>query len=153
MATISTNFAAAPTRRGRDGDLLVAVREVEGQECFDLADYRRRYAQYKSDPDLQRAHAAQTCFRPSTTMRSPTIGPTASEDGTTPEAFRFRRAAALQAWYENMPVRRALVPQGAAIAAYRGARYGDLAAFDFLDTRQYRTNQPCDDGISPPARA
>ena len=27
-------------------------------ECVSLADYRRRYAQYKSDPDLQAAHAA-----------------------------------------------------------------------------------------------
>src|ERR1044071_146435 len=28
----------------------------------------------------------------------------------------------------------------------RGTRCGDLAEFDFLDTRQFRTNQPCGDG-------
>jgi alkaline phosphatase D len=142
-------YRGGPTRRGRDGDLIVSVREVEGQDCFDLADYRQRYAQYKSDPDLQRAHAAQTWFSTFDDHEVTDNWVDGIKDGTTPEAFRFRRAAALQAWYENMPVRRALMPQGAAISAYRGARYGDLAAFNFLDTRQYRTNQPCDDGMKP----
>ena len=41
---------------------IVAVRQTIGQDCFDLADYRRRYGQYKSDPDLQRAHAAHSLF-------------------------------------------------------------------------------------------
>ena len=34
------------------------VRQHVGAEIVSLADYRRRYAQYKSDPDLQAAHAA-----------------------------------------------------------------------------------------------
>jgi alkaline phosphatase D len=45
-----------------------------------------------------------------------------------------------------MPVRRRQLPNGAAIQLYRSARYGNLAELDFLDTRQFRTNQPCDDG-------
>ncbi|MFD0592618.1 alkaline phosphatase D family protein [Catellatospora coxensis] len=35
-----------------------SVREHVGAEIVSLADYRRRYALYKSDPDLQAAHAA-----------------------------------------------------------------------------------------------
>jgi alkaline phosphatase D len=35
---------------------------------------------------------------------------------------------------------------GSSLQLYRGARFGNLAAFDFLDTRQFRTNQPCGDG-------
>jgi alkaline phosphatase D len=66
--------------------------------------------------------------------------------GAPPEIFRLRRAAAFQAWYEHMPVRRSQLPTGSAIQLYRGARYGNLARFDFLDTRQFRTRQPCDDG-------
>ena len=37
------------------GDL---VRRHEGAEAVSLEDYRRRYAQYKTDADLQRSHAA-----------------------------------------------------------------------------------------------
>jgi alkaline phosphatase D len=44
------------------GEITMPVRRHVGQRCQDLADYRRRYAQYKSDPDLQRAHAFQTWF-------------------------------------------------------------------------------------------
>ena len=34
-----------------------SVRQHLGGEIVSLADYRRRYALYKSDPDLQAAHA------------------------------------------------------------------------------------------------
>jgi alkaline phosphatase D len=52
-----------------------------------------------------------------------------------------------------MPVRRALFPRGADINAWRGARYGDLVFFDFLDTRQYRTGHLCGDDFAPPCPA
>jgi alkaline phosphatase D len=45
-----------------------------------------------------------------------------------------------------MPVRRQQIPAGSAIQLYRTARYGNLARLNFLDTRQFRTNQPCGDG-------
>ena len=32
---------------------------------------------------------------------------------------------------------------------YRRLRFGDLAEFNVLDTRQYRTDQPCGDGNKP----
>src|SRR5206468_683982 len=56
------------------------------------------------------------------------------------------RAAAFQAWYEHMPVRRRSFPNGPAIQMYRSARFGSLAELNFLDTRQFRTDQPCGDG-------
>ena len=40
-----------------DGPGAGAVRQHVGAEIVSLADYRRRYAQYKTDPDLQAAHA------------------------------------------------------------------------------------------------
>src|SRR5206468_6734851 len=117
--------------------------------------YRRRYAQYKSDPDLQRAHAAQAWFATfdDHEVRDNWAGDTDPLD-TPPELFRTRRAAAFQAWYEHMPVRRALFPRGAAIDAWRSANYGDLVAFDFLDTRQYRSGiSACSDDFAPPCPA
>jgi alkaline phosphatase D len=112
-----------------------------------LDDYRRRYALYKSDADLQAAHAAHAFFM--TFDDHETDNDWAGdldEDGTPPEIFRLRRAAAFQAWYEHMPVRRRSLPNGSAIQMYRSARFGTLAEFDFLDTRQFRTNQPCGGG-------
>ena len=133
------------------GETVVPVRRHVGQRCYDLADYRRRYGQYKSDPDLLRAHATQTWFATfdDHEVRDNWAGDWDAAD-TPPELFLTRRAAAFQAWYEHMPVRRALFPQGPAIHAYRNARYGDLVLLDFLDTRQYRTVHPCGDDFAPP---
>jgi len=132
------------------GELVVPVRHHAGQRCYDLTDYRRRYAQYKSDADLQRAHLAHAWFPTfdDHEVRDNWAGDSDSTD-TPPEVFRTRRAAAFQAWYEHMPVRRAQMPRGADVDAWRGARYGDLVAFDFLDTRQYRTRPPCGDDFGP----
>jgi alkaline phosphatase D len=61
----------------------------------------------------------------------------------------LKKQAALQAWYEHMPVRKALLPRGGMVAMNREFRYGDLMAMQLLDTRQYRTDQPCGDGFKP----
>jgi alkaline phosphatase D len=65
------------------------------------------------------------------------------------EPFRARRAAAYQAYYEHMPLRRRRVPSGADLRLYRRLRYGRLTQFTMLDTRQYRSDQACGDGIKP----
>jgi alkaline phosphatase D len=46
-----------------------------------------------------------------------------------------------------MPLRRSSLPQGPDMRLYRRFAYGDLAEFSILDTRQYRTDQPCGDGL------
>jgi alkaline phosphatase D len=56
----------------------------------------------------------------------------------------LRRFAALQAWYEHMPVRRAQFPAGGALTMYRRLDFGSLLRMHVLDTRQYRTDQLCD---------
>jgi alkaline phosphatase D len=141
-------YRGDPIGAGWNGGLRVPVRQHAGEMLMSLDDYRRRYAQYKSDPDLQRAHAAHSFF---VTFDDHEIdnnwASDVEEDDAPPEIFRFRRAAAFQAWYEHMPVRRRSLPNGSAIQMYRSARFGDLAEFDFLDTRQYRSNQPCGDGF------
>ena len=137
-------------RPARGGSLAVAARPGIGQDAFDLMDYRQRYALYKSDPDLQRAHAAFAFFHTFddheiTNNWVQDIDP----DGAPPELFRTRRAMALQAWYENLPVRRASMPRFGVAQAYRAVRYGELAEIALLDTRQYRSDQPCGDGFRP----
>lgn len=116
--------------------------------CITLADYRRRYALYKTDPDLQAAQAS--CPFLSSFDDHEVADNWASDTdsrNTPPEAFLFRRAAAFQAWYEHMPVRRSLMPRGPDLVAYRRFQVGNLANVSVLDTRQYRSKQPCGDGI------
>jgi alkaline phosphatase D len=63
--------------------------------------------------------------------------------------FTNRRAAAYQAYYEHMPLRRETLTlnsgQVTNIDLYRHITYGDLAQFCMLDTRQYRSYWACAD--------
>jgi alkaline phosphatase D len=120
------------------------VRNHIGPEAVTLANYRQRYAQYKTDPDLQAAHAAAPWLA---VFDDHEVANNWADDGPDkPEpAFFHRRAAALQAYYENMPLRRSSIPNGVHMQLYRRQHWGALATFHMLDTRQYRTDQPCGD--------
>lgn len=124
-----------------------AVRKHLGAEILTLEDYRARYALYKTDEDLQRAHAA---FPFVVTWDDHEVDNDYAhdhpEDGTPIESFLRRRAAAYQAYYEHMPLRKRSMPSGPDLLLYRRITYGDLAEFNVLDTRQYRAPQPCGNG-------
>ena len=129
---------------GRDG----RVRRHTGEEIELLDDYRNRYALYRSDPDLQAAHAA---FPWVVTWDDHEVdnnyaNAVSEEEGLPAELFLRRRAAAYQAYYEHMPLRRSSLPAGPDLQLYRAFGWGDLASVHVLDTRQYRTDQPCGDG-------
>ena len=125
MATISTSIAAMPTRPSRSGSLIVGgPRRASARTLYDLGDYRQRYAPVQvAIPTCSAPTPPMPSSTPSTIMRSPTIGCRTSTPTAPPaELFRTRRAMALQAWYEHMPVRRAMMPRfGAVGAAPRGA--------------------------------
>jgi alkaline phosphatase D len=135
-----------------------ALRQHEGPEPYSLDAYRARYALYKQDPDLAAAHAAHP-FLPSFDdheVQNNWAGPFSQDDGrrpdhpmVPPEVFGLRKQAAFQAWYEHMPLRRAQLPRGPEIEAYRALRYGRLLDIAVLDTRSFRTDQPCGDGLKP----
>ncbi len=137
-------YAANREFRG-DGD---PVRHHTGGETAALEEYRARHALYKTDPDLQRAHAA---FPWVTTWDDHEVANNyagdRSSNGDPPEVFRERRAAAFQAYYEHLPLRPSSLPVGSAMRLYRRLTYGNLAEFSLLDTRQYRTDHPCGDDI------
>jgi alkaline phosphatase D len=130
---------------------VVRVLPGEPDATYTLDDYRHRYAIYTSDPDLQLAHAVSP-FLPSFDDHEVENNWAAdvSEQTNPPvpaELFLLRRAAAFQAWYEHMPVRKALLPRGPDMLAYRRFVVGDLVSMNVLDTRQYRSDQPCGDGL------
>jgi len=124
------------------------VRTHTTSEIETLEDYRNRYALYKTDQDLQSAHAR---FPVVVTWDDHEVdnnyAGAIAEDDQPPEAFLRRRAAAYQAYFEHMPLRASTHPSGPDMQLYRRLRFGSVAELNVLDTRQYRTNQPCDDGM------
>jgi len=128
------------------------VRKHVGPKLMELADYRNRHAQYKTDAALQAAHAAFPWLVTwdDHEFENNCAGDISERRGATREAFLVQRANAYQAYYEHMPLRRASLPKGPDMQLYRRMAFGRLAEFSVLDTRQYRTDQPCGDGNKPP---
>jgi alkaline phosphatase D len=120
------------------------VRVHNAEEPYTLDDYRNRYALYKSDEDLQAAHAA---FPWLVTWDDHEVdndyANDRSQDLDTRELFLARRAAAYQAYYEHMPLPAWARPRASAMRVYGRSAHGRLASFFVLDTRQYRSHQVC----------
>jgi alkaline phosphatase D len=119
-------------------------RAVRSSESFTLAQYRARYAQYKSDRDLQAAHLAAPWIV--TWDDHEVANDYAGDiDERLSGDFAARRAAAYQAFYEHMPLRLPPPRDGAfgSIRMYQRYDWGRLARFHVLDDRQYRSPPPC----------
>ncbi len=124
------------------------VRDVRGPETVTLGNYRQRYAQYRTDPDLQAAHAVAPWLVvfDDHEVENNWADDVPEKPAEAPQ-FRARRTAAFKAYYENMPLRKASIPVGPDIQIYRRLQWGRLANFHMLDTRQYRSDQACGDGV------
>ena len=117
-------------------------------EIYTLVDYRNRYGLYKSDPDLIAAHrSAPFIVSWDDHEVENNYAGDLDENGTPAAIFLLRRAAAYQAYYEHMPVRMAAWPTGAHMRIYRRLQFGSLIDLSVLDTRQWRSDQACNDGL------
>ena len=105
-----------------------------------LEDYRTRHAQYRTDPDLQALHAAHPI---AAAWDDHELVGGAWRDGAgahRPERhgpWEERKAAAVQAYFEWMPVRRSSHE-----SVYRALSLGPLADLVMLDTRLVGRDQP-----------
>ena len=131
-------------------DRLHTTPETPGlDQLVTLADYRARHAQYKTDPALQAAHAAfpwivtwdDNDVENNYADLVDEIGDTGARKQD-PATFALQRAAAYQAYYEHLPLRRRFDPGSPEYRLYRRFDFGDLLRLNVLDTRQYRTDQP-----------
>ncbi|MGH3348233.1 MAG: alkaline phosphatase D family protein, partial [Nocardioides sp.] len=133
-------------------------------EMVSLADYRRRHAQYKRDPDLQDLHAKYPWI---VTWDDHEVTNDQWRDGAENHqeaegSYPRRRARAHRAYDEWMPVRlsgTADLRDGTRL--FRRLRFGRLAEISMLDLRSYRDQQvvqpappaPWPDGeVSDPGR-
>jgi len=106
-------------------------------EILTIADYRARHAQYKTDPDLQAAHARApwiVVFDDHETANDSYDG--GAENNQIGEAdWSTRKAAALKAYFEWMPIREPAQGIGLAEATHRSFRFGRSASLHMVETR------------------
>lgn len=107
-----------------------------------LDDYRTRYAQHRLDDDCRRLHetAPWVCISDDhESFDDRWRGGGDGHDPATDGPFEARAAAALQAWYEWLPVRMPDPDDPERI--YRRIPLGDLADLFVIDVRTYRDRQ------------
>ena len=157
-------FAAYRDMAARDLDLVVHLGDYIYEKSWGsrhvrqhgvgipttLAEFRNRYALYKSDADLQAAHAA---FPWLSIWDDHEVADDYANDRayTTrdPELFLKIRAAAYQAYYEHMPLPPSARPIGPNATIYEHYRFGDMLDMLLLDDRQYRSAPACVHGGRP----
>ncbi len=112
-------------------------------ECVTLDDYRKRYAQYRSDIDLQALHAAlpMIAIWDDHEIANDTWREGAENHQQQDGDFSQRRAAAALAWLEWLPVRENPV---SSMITYRDFSFGDLFDLYMLDTRVVARDEPLD---------
>lgn len=114
-------------------------------EILTLTDYRTRHAQYKSDPASQAMHAAHpmicTWDDHETANDSWKTGAENHNEGE--GSWDERRAAAMQAYYEWMPVRDP-VPGKSKEALFKSYDFGNLVTLTAIETRLTARNRPLD---------
>ena len=104
-------------------------------ELFSLGDYRKRYALYRTDTDLQALHAAAPFIAvwDDHEVANDTWMDGAENHNDGEGDFTERKLAALQAYFEWLPVRPA--SEDDELTIYRSFDFGDLVSLHMLDTR------------------
>ena len=105
-------------------------------EIITLTDYRQRYQQYRSDPDLQAVHARMpfiAVWDDHELTNDTWSGGAQNHDPATEGLWAARRQMAIQAYHEWMPIR---LPDAARPERiYRSFEFGNLLSLHMLDTR------------------
>ncbi len=114
------------------------------QEIVSLEDYRRRHAQYKTDPDLQelhRQHPWVTVWDDHELANDAFATGAQNHQAASEGDFELRKASAIKAYREWMPIRSVGEPS----RIYRSFSCGDLIDLVMLDTRLAGREQPAAD--------
>jgi alkaline phosphatase D len=115
-----------------------------------LDEYRQKYTQYKSDPDLQAMHAAHpyAVIWDDHEVEDNWTGTLPGDESKVKRVpFLQRRANGFRAFYEYHPISPILNQPDIGNDLYRRMRVGANAEFFLIDSRQYRDDQPCGDKL------
>jgi alkaline phosphatase D len=109
-------------------------------ECYTLADYRQRYAQYRRDPDTQalhQSHAFISTIDDHELADNAWSGGSDTHDPAENGPWADRQYGALRAWEEWTPTRVQPVTRGEPI--YRRFDVGSLFTLVLVETRTHRS--------------
>ncbi|MBU1378890.1 MAG: alkaline phosphatase D family protein [Alphaproteobacteria bacterium] len=142
-----------PKTYGMDSAVAAERPHDPPHEILTLADYRRRHAQYKGDPAAQAAHARApwiVVWDDHETANDSYMTGAQNHTPATEGDWTVRKAAALKAYFEWMPIREPKAGGSLADAAMRSFDFGDLASLIMVETRlTARDSQATLDGDAP----
>lgn len=118
--------------------LLINRSHQPNHHIVTLQDYRTRHAQYKTDPDLKEAHRQHpfiTVWDDHESADNSYHDGANNHDPETQGDWESRRAAAIQAYFEWMPIRETGLDENDDQLVYRNFRFGNLLNLTMLDTR------------------
>lgn len=138
---------------GGDVALQLGRTPLPQVECLRLEDYRARHAQYKTEPELQAAHAIAPWIVVWDDHEVCNDTWTGGAENHQPNEGEWadRKRAALQAYYEWMPIREP-EPGRAFEAINRSFQFGDIATLVMVETRLLARTQPLDYARELPIR-
>jgi alkaline phosphatase D len=147
-------YEYAATGYASDNAASLGRLSVPANELLTLSDYRLRHAQYKSDADAKQFHASKPMIAvwddhefANDTYKDGAENHTPATEGS----FAARKAAAMQAYHEWMPIRTGSDKS----KIYRSFNFGNLLSLHMLDTRSLGRDQQVDitDLINPAKQA
>ncbi len=129
---------------GKYGDTTIGRINVPAHELLTLEDYRTRYAEYRTDVGLRRAHQQHPFITiwddHEVANNSYTAG--AQNHQSNEGDYNARKAAAKQAYYEWLPIREGNLH-------YRSFSFGSIADVIMLDERLEGRTKPVDSLSDP----
>lgn len=123
-------------KRGEYGSNIAERKNDPPNECITLQDYRRRYAQYHGDINLIRCHQQypwMIIWDDHEFADNAWIGGAENHTPSTEGPWNERKANAMRAWREWLPVR--ITDPNDKTKIYRKISMGGLINFYFLDGR------------------
>jgi alkaline phosphatase D len=147
-------YGAAPNDYGMNSPTAKGRVPDPPREILSLEDYRRRHAQYKTDPALQAAHARApwiVVWDDHETADNSWIGGAENHQPKTEGDWVKRKAAGIKAYYEWMPIREPVagtLPE----ASWRRFQFGDIATLLMTETRLTARSHQLDYGRDLPLK-
>jgi alkaline phosphatase D len=147
-------YGAGVNQYGNTNAAALGRVAVPATDIVSLADYRARYALYRSDPNLQAVHAKMpfiTVWDDHEFANNAYVGGAENHKAATQGDWNQRKAIASKAYHEWLPIR---TPDPAnLLKIYRSFDFGNLFSLHMLDTRiegrdqQYDSFGDADGGI------
>jgi alkaline phosphatase D len=143
-------YGAGPTQYGNTDAVRLNRVPVPATDIVSLADYRARYAQYRSDANLQAVHARMpfiTVWDDHEFTNNAYVQAAQNHNPATQGDWNTRKANASKAYHEWLPIR---TPNPAnLLQIYRSFNFGSLFSLHMIDTRIEGRDRQFDDFGDP----